>query len=115
MTTGRMPEGNHSGKIKLIVRGEFAQIVDRMGNVQKGAGPAAAGVAKPAVLDIPCCYADAAQRFTQRPVIIQTVCRAVVTAMDADYHGMGRRCRGQAQVAELVFVGAVMQAGVGRR
>src|SRR5437870_1800575 len=104
MTASGVSEGNDSFKIKPIVRDEFAQIVDRKSNVQKGAGPTAAGIAKPAVLDIPGCDTGGTQRFTQRPVVIQAVHRAIVTAMDADDHGVGRRCSRQAQVAELILV-----------
>src|SRR5579862_1303463 len=92
----------------------FGQMLRAGADVVQGAGPTTAGLADAAVFEIPGGESGGSEGGAEMAGVAEIVGGAPVTAVQENDGGVRTFVFGDAEVAELIGVGAVGDAGVGR-
>src|SRR5690349_8170503 len=88
MPAGRVSDCNHTAQIEIQARGKGNEMIGACGNVIESSGPAATGIADPAVLQIPRCEPCMGQCFTDRPDVFQIVLGSPKSSMNNNCDGI---------------------------
>src|SRR5262245_19230003 len=113
-----MPNRDDALEIQLVLVRQCFDEISRMGDIMKRAGPAAAGITKSSVFNVPSSDARIGQSGRERSHVIHGDIPLVVFAQlcdkaaSVDHNGnwVRARSRRHAQLAELKWIGSVVEA-----